>query len=137
MFKHMGNGCLSTVVNHPDDHDRIIFLCFDPCHIIKNVQSQFLERKLTDGTGVVSGMFVQTLYDYQKDMTIKLARNMTRKHVCPSNLEKMNVLRAVQIFSPQVVAVLEHLQENACGDPALYVFKDASPTIRFMKTVKE
>lgn len=109
MFKHMGNGCLSTVVNHLDDHDRIIFLSFDPCHILKNVRSQFLERKLTDGLGVVSGMFVQKLYDYQKVMTIKLARNLTRKHVYPSNLEKMNVLRAVQIFSPQIIAALEHL----------------------------
>lgn len=137
MFKHMGNGCLSTVVNHPHDHERIIFLSFDPCHILKNIRSQFLERELTDGSGDITGMFVQKLYEYQKEMTVKLARNLTRKHVYPSNLEKMNVLRAVQVFSPQVIAALEQLQENSSGDPTLHLFKGASSTIHFMKTMKQ
>lgn len=88
MFKHMGSGCLSSVVPHPHDSDRVIFLSFDPCHILKNIRSQFLERELTDGTEVITGKFVQKLYEFQKDKTVKLARNLTRKHVYPSNLEK-------------------------------------------------
>ncbi|KAH7978383.1 hypothetical protein HPB49_005380 [Dermacentor silvarum] len=136
MFKLMGNGCLSTVVEHPHDANRVIFLSFDPCHVLKNVRSQFLERELTDGVGDISGIFVQKLYEHQKDMTVKLARNLTKKHVYPTNLEKMNVLRAVQTFSPQVIAAIEHLQENTGGDSTLYVFSKASSTIHFMKTIK-
>ncbi|KAH6943709.1 hypothetical protein HPB50_025634 [Hyalomma asiaticum] len=49
----------------------------------------------------------------------------------------MNVLRAVQIFSPQVTAALCHLQENRCGDPALYSFREVSPTVLFMKMMKQ
>uniref|UniRef100_A0A224YVA8 p-20 hm n=1 Tax=Rhipicephalus zambeziensis TaxID=60191 RepID=A0A224YVA8_9ACAR len=128
MFKHMGNGCLSTAVPHPHDSDKVIFLSFDPCHILKNVRSQFLERELTDGAGVITGKFVQKLYEFQKDKTVKLARNLTRKHVYPSNLEKMNVLRAIQTFSLQVTASLSHLQENRRGDPALYSFREVTPT---------
>ncbi|KAH6923047.1 hypothetical protein HPB50_020771 [Hyalomma asiaticum] len=135
MFKLMGNGSLNTVVRHPHDTSRVIFLSFDPCHVLKNVRNQFLDRELTDGTGVISGVFVQKLYEHQKRTTVKLARNLTRKHVYPSNLEKMNVLRAVQIFSPQVTAALEHLQQNSTGD-ARY-FKEASSTICFMKTMKK
>lgn len=137
LFKHMGNGSLRTVVTHPHDSNRVIFLSFDPCHVIKNIRSQFLERQLTDGCDVISGTYVQKLYEYQKPMTVKLARNLTRKHVYPTNLEKQNVLRAVQVFSPQVCAALQHLQENYRGDRALNHFKDAGATIRFMKTVKE
>lgn len=137
MFKLMGNGCLSTVVKHPQDPHRVIFLSFDPCHVLKNIRSQFLERELTDSSGVICGAFVQKLYELQKGMTVKLARNLTRKHVYPTNLEKMNVLRAVQIFSPQVIAAIEHLQENAKGDPAFYIFRKASSTVHFMKTVKQ
>ncbi|KAH7966156.1 hypothetical protein HPB49_014068 [Dermacentor silvarum] len=103
----------------------------------KEAPNQFLERELTDGTEVITGKFVQKLYEFQKDKTVKLARNLTRKHVYPSNLEKMNVLRAVQIFSPQVIAALCHLQENRCGDPALYSFRGVSPTILFMKMMKQ
>ncbi|KAH7958884.1 hypothetical protein HPB49_006121 [Dermacentor silvarum] len=136
MFKLMGNGYLSTVVEHPHDDNRVIFLSFDPCHVLKNVRSQFLERELTDGVGDISGIFVQKLYEHQKDMTVKLARNLTKKHVYPTNLEKMNVLRAVQTFSPQVIAAIEHLQENTGGDSTLYAFSKASSTIHFMKTIK-
>ncbi|KAH7936839.1 hypothetical protein HPB49_005705 [Dermacentor silvarum] len=137
MFKHMGSGCLSSVVPHPHNSDRVMFLSFDTCHILKNIRSQFLERELTDGTEVITGKFVQKLYEFQKDKTVKLARNLTRKHVYPSNFEKMNLLRAVQIFSPQVIAALCHLQENRCGDPALYSFRGVSPTILFMKMMKQ
>ncbi|KAG0423688.1 hypothetical protein HPB47_000533 [Ixodes persulcatus] len=137
MFKLMGNGSLSTIVKHPHDDERDIFLSFDPCHVFKNVRSQFLERELTDGTGVISGTFVQKLYEHQKDMSIKLARNLTRKHVYPSNLEKMNVLRAVQVFSPQVTAALEHLQQNSRVSSLLSTFRDATSTINFMKVMKK
>ncbi|KAH6933672.1 hypothetical protein HPB50_017489 [Hyalomma asiaticum] len=37
MFKLMGNGSLNTVVRHPHDTSRVIFLSFDPCHVLKNV----------------------------------------------------------------------------------------------------
>ncbi|KAH6940612.1 hypothetical protein HPB50_003012 [Hyalomma asiaticum] len=65
-----------------------------------------------DGVRDISGILVQKLYGHQKDMTVKLARNLTKKHVYPTNLEKMNVLRIVQIFSPQVTAAIENLQDN-------------------------
>ncbi|KAH7950535.1 hypothetical protein HPB49_025511 [Dermacentor silvarum] len=45
----------------------------------------------------------------------------------------MNVLRAVQVFSPQVTAALQHLQANFRSDPAARTFKEAAPTIDFMK----
>ncbi|KAH7978914.1 hypothetical protein HPB49_007343 [Dermacentor silvarum] len=137
MFKLMGNGSLSTVAKHPHDGERAMFLSFDPCHVFKNFRSKFLERELTVGTGIISGTLVQKLYEYQKKMTIKLARNLTRKHVYSSNLEKMNMLRAVQVFSPQVIAALEHLQQNSRRNSALFAFKDAISTINFMKVIKK
>lgn len=103
LFKHLGNGSLRTVMRHPPDDNRIDLLSFDPGHVPKNVRSQFLERQLTDGSGVISVTFVQQRYEHQKNMTVKLAKNLTRKHICPSNLGEMNVRHAVQIFSPQVL----------------------------------
>ncbi|KAH6926267.1 hypothetical protein HPB50_016054 [Hyalomma asiaticum] len=119
----------------PSSRSRVIFLSFDPCHILKYIRSQFLERDLTDGREIITGKFVQKYYEFQKDKTIKLARNLTRKHVYPFNLEKNE--RAVQIFSLHVTAALCHLQENRCGDPALYSFREVSPTVLFMKMMKQ
>ncbi|KAH8042552.1 hypothetical protein HPB51_024483 [Rhipicephalus microplus] len=46
----------------------------------------------------------------------------------------MNVHKAVQVFSPEVTAVLKLLQEQA-GHTFDITFADASPTIEFMDTV--
>lgn len=135
MFKLIGSGCLSTMVEHPHDSSWVTFLRFDPFHVLKNVRNQFLQRELTDGVRDISGIFVQKLYEHQKDITVKLARNLTETLVYPANL-KMNVFRAVQIFSPQVIAAIERLQESAGVDSALCVFSKANSTIRFMKTIK-
>lgn len=49
----------------------------------------------------------------------------------------MNVLRAVQMFPPQVTAALEHLQQNSLTNSALLAFKDATSMINFMKVMKK
>ncbi|KAH7952579.1 hypothetical protein HPB52_024177 [Rhipicephalus sanguineus] len=42
-----------------------------------------------------------------------------------------------ETFSLQVTAALSHLQENRRGDPALYSFREVTPTILFMKMMKQ
>jgi hypothetical protein len=39
-------------------------------------------------------------------------RNLTRQHLFPTNFEKINVLRTIQVFSPAVSSSLKFLQEN-------------------------
>lgn len=50
---------------------------------------------------------MKNLYRMQQDRIVKPVRFLTRKHVFPSNLEKMNVRRAVQLLSPAVTAALK------------------------------
>ncbi|KAH7982528.1 hypothetical protein HPB52_005471 [Rhipicephalus sanguineus] len=47
----------------------------------------------------------------------------------------MNVMRAVQVFSLQVIGALEHLR-NLRGNSSIVLFKDAASTINFMKAIK-
>ena len=117
MFKLFGNGTLLPSIPHPCDSHRKIFLSFDPNHIIKNVRSLFLENNMTDGKELISGQFLKLLYALQKDDNIKAVRNLTIKHIEPTNFEKMNVGRAVLIFSPPVTAALEFLHENSQRHP--------------------
>ncbi|XP_077485881.1 uncharacterized protein LOC144096945 [Amblyomma americanum] len=67
----------------------------------------------------------------QQDSIVKPVRFLTRKHVFPSNIEKMNVSRAVQVFSPPVTAALKLLQEQA-GHICDMSFAAVGPTIKFM-----
>lgn len=137
MFRMFGNGKLQHKIKHPNDDSRFLFLSFDQNHIIKNLRSQFIEKEMSDGQEKISGKYVKLLYDIQKDtnINIKAVRNLTRRHVEPTNIDKMNVGRAVLIFSPPVTAALEFLCQNSTRHPKAFQFKDAHATITYMKNI--
>ncbi|KAH8032426.1 hypothetical protein HPB51_025182 [Rhipicephalus microplus] len=84
--------------------------------------------------GEVSSCYIKNLYDLQKDLVVKPVRYLSRKHVCPNNIEKTNVARAIQVFSPDVTAALEHLRDQA-GHTSSVSFTAAGQTIVFMQNI--
>ncbi|XP_075746495.1 uncharacterized protein LOC142803981 [Rhipicephalus microplus] len=70
----------------------------------------------------------------QQNSFVKPVRFLTRKHVFPTNMEKMNVQRAVQVFSPPVTAALKLLREQA-GHKCDASFAGVGATVQFMDTV--
>ncbi|KAH8030894.1 hypothetical protein HPB51_012234 [Rhipicephalus microplus] len=66
----------------------------------------------------------------------KLVRCLTEKHLSPSNFEKMNVRRAVDIFSVQVTSVLRFLQQHGHRLGA-NGFQNCLPTLEFMEVVQK
>ncbi|KAH6948060.1 hypothetical protein HPB50_022770 [Hyalomma asiaticum] len=127
------NGSLKHCTDHPGKPNRKLFLAFDQCHLIKNVRSQFLSRDIGKG-GEISSNHLKSLYKMQQGSLVKPVRFLTRKHVFPTNMEKMNVQRAVQVFSPPVTAALKLLQEQA-GHTCDASFAGVGPTVQFMDTV--
>ncbi|XP_040076321.1 uncharacterized protein LOC115332258 [Ixodes scapularis] len=132
-FQLLCNGTLTHVLPHPENPDRKLFLAFDQCHLIKNVRSQFLARDLGKDGGITAE-HVKNLYRMQQDSIVKPVRFLTRKHVFPSNLEKMNVRRAVQLLSPAVTAALKLFKQQA-GHTCDASFLDVDETVQFMDTV--
>ncbi|KAH7938544.1 hypothetical protein HPB49_025074 [Dermacentor silvarum] len=132
-FKLLGYGCLTYRIEHPCDPERPLFLSFDPCHVLKNVRSQFLAHDIGP-KGEISSSHLKAVYELQKDLTVRPVRYLSRKHVYPNNIEKMNVGRAVQVLSPAVTAALEHLKEQA-GHTCSVSFASAGPSITFMKYI--
>lgn len=65
---------------------------------------------------------------------MKTVRNLTRKHVYPNNIEKMNVRRAVEVLAPDVTASLEVLKSQA-GHGSHSSFASAGPAIIFTKNI--
>ena len=126
MFRYLSKGAIKERVSHPADPKRDIFLSFDYCHLIKNARSQFLRHPF--------GGYLKELYEiqYRESRNIKPVRFLTKKHVYPSNFEKMNVKRAIQVFSPPVTAALEAYKTEACKI-APKLFADSGPAIQFMK----
>lgn len=137
MMKLLAGGKLTYEIPHPFCNERKLFLSFDPCHLIKNIRNFFLEKQMPDGNGVISGSYVKKLYNIQEPYITKLVRFLTRKHIEPNNLEKMNVKRAVQIFWPQVIAALKFLKQNPSSHPNAPFFSNANSTILFMEYVQK
>ena len=135
MFEKMCGGTVKPEISHPFDENRNLFLSYDQSHIIKNVRSQFLDRTLRIEGREVSGRHVRTLYRLQSNLVFKPVRNLTRKMVYPSNLEKMNVKRAKLLFSESITAALE-----TCASVASEYFPDKESlqaTVDFMKIIKK
>ncbi|KAH8024859.1 hypothetical protein HPB51_001772 [Rhipicephalus microplus] len=129
----LGDGLLTYRIAHLCDRDRLLFLSFDACHVLKNVRSQFRTHDI-DPKGEVSSCYIKNLYDLQKDLVVKPVRYLSRKHVYPNNIEKMNVVRAIQVFSSDVTAALEHLRDQA-GHTSSVSFAPAGQTIIFMQNI--
>ncbi|KAH9366530.1 hypothetical protein HPB48_010316 [Haemaphysalis longicornis] len=125
-----------TILRFVSDNHKVnapFLLSFDFCHVLKNIRSQFLARELGK-KGEVSSTYVKKLYDLQKGWIVTPVRSLTRKHVYPNNIEKMNVKTAVEVFSPDVTAALEFLKDQA-GHGSHPSFAFAGPAIAFMKNI--
>ncbi|KAL1472745.1 hypothetical protein MTO96_039134 [Rhipicephalus appendiculatus] len=128
---------IKPVITHPLDSSRSLFISFDYCHILKNIRNQFLDvKRILRKSGIlIVPDYLRNLYDLQeKQGAFKLVRCLTKKHLWPSNFEKMCVGRAVAIFCPQVTSVLRFLQQH--GDRlGARGFDDCLPTVEFMEMV--
>ncbi|KAL3217486.1 hypothetical protein MRX96_032287 [Rhipicephalus microplus] len=80
--------------------------------------------------------YLRNLHDIQEKQAgaFRLVRCLTKKHLWPSNFQKMSVARAVAIFSPQVTSVLRFLLKHA-QQLGFHGFDDSLPTIEFMELV--
>ncbi|KAH6933222.1 hypothetical protein HPB50_013594 [Hyalomma asiaticum] len=141
MFSILSNGAIQPVVPHPMNENRKLFLTFDHCHILKNLRNQLLasNRLLCD---YYSPKYLRMLLDInEKQRSFKPVRRLTRKHVFPTNFEKMNVRRAVDLFSPEVYIYICHIRTalssaiwKAFGGSG---FEDSMPTINFMEMIRK
>jgi len=131
--KTMAELCGGTITHripHPLDNTRPLFVSFDPCHIIKNLRNQFLDkkRKLMNCGRDITAEPVRRLYDKQKNDVIKPVRSLSRKMVFPSSFEKMNVSRAVRLFSVDITSALILGSEGKEAG-----FQNIDSTIQFME----
>ncbi|XP_069673471.1 uncharacterized protein [Periplaneta americana] len=85
---------------------------------------------------MVMRRLVAATYELQSTETTKPVPFLTRKHIAPTNFEKMNVKRAKDIFSLKVIMALEYLKDHSQQIGA-HEFCNAEATITFMKNIKK
>jgi hypothetical protein len=129
LFKKFGNGSMKNYVNHPILEHIPLFLSFDYCHALKNARNLFLDHDMGSSNGRISSSYIKILHELQQGLPVKPVRFLTNKHLFPTNFEKMNVLRAVQIFSPAITSSLQFLKTEDDR------FSDVDSTITYMKNM--
>ena len=138
MFTLMNNDSLSHVVRHPvqtsateENRDygfRPLFLCFDYCHIFKNVKHQFFDRNFHINNQMVTPKFLKKIFEMQTGDLLKPVRGLTRKHISPTSVEKQKVKPAMDVFrSDAIAAIRMHAELGSKG------FEDVDSTIEFME----
>lgn len=100
-------------------------------HILKNVRLQFLAKEMGTNKQITSAA-LKLLYKIQQGSTIKPVRFLTHKHLYPSNIEKMGVNTAPQLFSVPVTAASQYLKDQA-GHTCNVAFATVGPTVTFLK----
>lgn len=110
-MKLLGNDLLTYRIENTCDRSRLLFISFDACHVLKNVRSQFLSRDLGPN-GEISASHGKDLYELQKGLSVKSVRYLSRKHVYPSNIEKMSITKAAHLMSPSVTVALDNLKDQ-------------------------
>jgi hypothetical protein len=133
LFKHFGNGTLQNFIRHPYNIGLKLFFSFDYCLAVKNARNLFLDHDMASSEGMISASYLKELLTIQENLIVKPVRHLTKKHLYPSNLEKMKVHLAVQIFSPAVTASLRYLMDY--GGEQFSHFKQCMPTIKYMEYI--
>lgn len=141
MFHLLNDGISFPIVPHPVDAVaasarlpcifRPLFLSFDPCHVIKNVRNQFIDRIFVPEPGKMESFqpIRKTFENQQANrMLVKQVRFLTRIHVSPKNLEKQKVKPAIDIFKPEVIAAILVNSENSMEG-----FEDVHATVEFLE----
>lgn len=98
-------------ITHPVDSIRKLFLSYDYTHIIKNVRNQLIDRKLKWDGEEISFSVITSLYEKTLNDRLAICRFLSRKHIAPTNFEKMKVCFARDTFLPEVTASLRTMKD--------------------------
>ncbi|XP_065298429.1 uncharacterized protein [Dermacentor albipictus] len=113
------------VYAHPSNPRRPLFFVIDPVHILKCIRNNWLNQKndqkcfyfpelKPDFIGkqqMLSASFatIRNLYNLESERLLSYGYSLSRKALCPSNIERQNVKLALQIFNDYLPQALRAL----------------------------
>ena len=83
---------------------QVIFLMFDPPHLIKSIRNNLMKYSFKFAKYVASWSDIEAFFNKGKSLPIRCAPKLTERHVHPNNFAKMKVKLATQILSHTVAA---------------------------------
>ncbi|KAH7980038.1 hypothetical protein HPB49_012804 [Dermacentor silvarum] len=120
-------------VNHPCVPDQQLYFLCDVPHIIKCIRNHLLRHKyVMFGQHRINFDHYRKLQEEDANQQLRVVPKLTKEHVSPDNLRKMNVRLAVQLFSRSTAIGLKLYQR--LEEPDL---KDCDGTAEFTLMVNK
>ena len=102
------------IVKNPSDPDQVLYLLYDPVHIMKNIRNNWINEKTQtlffyDQDKVLieaTWQPLKTLYKHERDLFCSNSR-VTAASVQPSKLERQKVSLVLNVFCDPTVAALK------------------------------
>jgi hypothetical protein len=115
-------------VTHPVDPKRPLFVSYDYTHITKNARKQLIDRSLKINGQLLDFNLIKLLLSRTMNDHFHMVRFLSRKHVEPTNFERMKVKLAVDLFRPEMVAALRTMH-----DLLEVGFENVEPLCKFLE----
>ena len=130
-FLDMFGGQWGTSIPNPHSDNSPIFLLFDSTHNIKNMYNNFHKRQTfqyPDGDSFLTAKFsdIEDLFEEEKKRPLKLAPQINKRHLNPTNLDKLSTKPTLAIFHEKTVSALEFYSNQIGKDwksTALFIQK--------------
>ncbi|KAH7970337.1 hypothetical protein HPB49_004047 [Dermacentor silvarum] len=120
MWKHLGvSGDMEKgkhFFEHPLDAERNVYVFSDVPHLFKCIRNRLLKQKYlkVNGKWVKWSHYVSVLKeDEVHHGGLKVCPKITQRHIYPSNMDKMRVKFATQVFSLSMAAGIKYYREQA------------------------
>jgi len=98
-----------------DNHNNVvkIFHLYDTPHLLKGIRNNLLTKNVifnVDGEKLAQWSDLLKLYELDSNIEdVKMLPRLTRQHVIPTEIPKMKVKNAAQVFSQRVSSIMAFL----------------------------
>lgn len=104
-------------ITNPYNNSLPIFLLFDPTHNIKNFYNNFQKRREFQYCGDQCNLTakfsdIEELYYEEKNRPLKLAPQLSKRHLYPSNLDKLSAKPALSVINEKTVNALNFYSDH-------------------------
>ena len=77
---------------------------YDPPHLLKNIRNNLMKHGFVDSENKIKQGHIETFYEFDKDLSIRMAPKLTENHIHLKTFTSMRVNLAAQVLSHSIAA---------------------------------
>ena len=83
-----------------------MYVIYDPPHLMKNVRNNMLRYDIIVGNDVILFDYITTLFNLEQASVLRFEPKLTKTHIEPNALKRMNIKLATQVLSHSAASAI-------------------------------